>query len=347
MSERTGKVQTVLGLIEPSELGTTLMHEHIVGDFTPPDRRPEPTPPIRMEDRWQMDYEWVVAPGNVNLTARDVALREMQLLVEEGGRSVVEVTTPGLYLDVEGLKMIAEKTGLHIVCSTGRYTQQFMSLADYGKTADELAKKFIREIEVGHRDTGVKAGIIGEIGCSWPWTDAEKRSVQAGVITQKHTGAPLTIHPGRNADAPFDIIKLVKAEGADLTRTIMCHIERRLFSVDECLKLADYGCVLEFDVFGSEQSRHSQNVDAGGVDLIMASDGNRIMAIRGLIDAGFIDQVVISHDIAQRTRQRAGGGHGYGHIYRNILPMMRRHGFSQDELDAIMVRNPARLLAFV
>ena len=83
MSERTGKVQTVLGLTDPSELGTTLMHEHIVGDFTPPERRPEPTPPIRMEDRWQADYEWVVAPGNVNLTARDVALREMELLVEE------------------------------------------------------------------------------------------------------------------------------------------------------------------------------------------------------------------------------------------------------------------------
>src|SRR4051812_11887601 len=68
VSERTGKVQTVRGLIEAKHLGATLMHEHLLGDYTPPNRRPEPALPITMQNRWQMDYEWVIAKGNVNLT---------------------------------------------------------------------------------------------------------------------------------------------------------------------------------------------------------------------------------------------------------------------------------------
>ena len=347
MSERSGRVMTVFGLVDPEDLGPTLMHEHLVGDYTPPNRRPEPALPITMQNRWQMDYEWVVAPGNVNLTNRQVALLEMQRLVADGGRTLVDVSTPGLVTDPEGLREVSQGAGIHIVRSTGRYTQQFMSQDDIGRSVDDLAREFIGEIETGYRETGIKAGIIGEIGCSWPWTEAEKRSVEAGVIAQKHTGATLSIHPGRNVEGPFEIIRAVQAAGADMGRTIMDHIERRLYKIEDILRLADFGCVLEFDVFGSEQSRHSQNIDAGGRDVDLASDGVRITAIRALMDAGHLDRVVISHDIAQRTRQVEGGGHGYGHIFRNILPMMRRRGFSEDEIEALMVRNPARLLTFV
>ena len=347
MSERAGKVQTVRGLIDPQDLGPTLMHEHLLGDYTPPNRRPEPAEPITMQNRWQMDYEWVTAKGNVNLLNQEVALLEMQRLYAEGGRTLVDVTTPGLVTIPVGLREISERTGLHIVRSTGRYTQQFMSERDLYREIDDLVTEFVGEIESGYRDTGIKAGIIGEIGCSWPWTEAERRSVRAGVIAQQQTGATLSIHPGRNPAAPFEIIEMCKEAGADMSRTIMDHIERRLFRIDDILRLADYGCVLEFDVFGSEQSRHSQNVDAGGDDVDLASDGVRVTAIRALIENGHLDQIAISHDIAQRTRQVEGGGHGYGHIFRNILPMMRRRRFTEDEIDALMVRNPARLLSFV
>ena len=57
--------------------------------------------------------------------------------------------------------------------------------------------------------------------------------------------------------------------------------------------------------------------------------------------------MLISHDICGLTRLIKFGGHGYGHIFRNILPMMRRRGFTQAEIDAILVDNPRRLLAFV
>src|SRR4051812_25759597 len=138
MSERTEKVQTVRGLIDSQELGATLMHEHLLGDYTPPNRRPEPALPITMQNRWQMDYEWVNAKGNVNLTNFDVALLEMQRLVADGGRTLVDVTTPGLVSDPVGLREISERAGLNIVRSTGRYTQQFMSETDIERSIDDL-----------------------------------------------------------------------------------------------------------------------------------------------------------------------------------------------------------------
>ncbi len=83
-----------------------------------------------------------------------------------------------------------------------------------------------------------------------------------------------------------------------------------------------------------------------GVDLDLSSDGVRVSAIRALIDAGHLEQVVIAHDICQRTRQMEFGGHGYGHIYRNIVPMMGRRGITEEQIDRILVQNPARLLSF-
>ena len=104
-------------------------------------------------------------------------------------------------------------------------------------------------------DTTVKAGIIGEIGCSCPWQESERRSIAAAVIAQRETGAALTIHPGRgDPGSSFRDRGVHRARGADLSRTIMDHNERRLQDVDAVLRLADTGVVLEFDMFGQETS---------------------------------------------------------------------------------------------
>ena len=346
MEELAGKVQTVRGLIEPLQLGRTLMHEHVVCDLTPTARRPEEPAEITLENVWELNYHWVDAPGIRVLLDRDVAVREMQRMVKDGGRSVVDVSTHPMVLDPVGLREVSERTGVHIVRGCGRYLDEFMGPDDRQRGVDELVADIVTDIRHGADDengrgTGICAGIIGEIGCSWPWTDAERRSLQAAVIAQQETGAALTIHPGRDVEAPFEIAAFLQQAGADFSRTIMDHIDRRLFETDDILRLADTGCVLEFDVFGWETSFFVQ-----GVDLDLSSDGVRVSAIRALIDAGHLDRIVIAHDICQRTRQMEFGGHGYGHIYRNIIPMMHRRGFTDQQIDRILVDNPARLLAF-
>ncbi|MDP6787479.1 MAG: hypothetical protein QF830_07715 [Rhodospirillales bacterium] len=340
MSELRGKVQTVRGLIEPKELGPTLMHEHVVCDFTLPAQRAaaDEAAEITLETVWEINYHWVDAPGNRRLLDRDVAVREMTRMVEAGGRSVVEVSTRPMILDPEGLRLVSERSGAHLVRGCGRYLEEFMDADEMERGVDDLAAEIVADVTEG---SAPRAGIIGEIGCSWPWTEAERRSMQAAVIAQQETGAALTIHPGRHPDAPFEIMAFVKSAGADISRTVMDHTERRLFDIADILRLADTGCVVEFDLFGMETSHFAQARD---VDL--SGDGARLTAIRALIDAGHGDRVVISHDICQRTRQVEFGGHGYGHIYRNIVPMMRRRDFGEDEIDAILVDTPARLLTF-
>lgn len=341
MSYLTGMVQTVRGLIDPSELGPTLMHEHVVCDFTPTARRPEEPAEITLENVWEMNYNWFEAPGNRWLLDREVAVREMDRMVKDGGRSVVEVSTHPMVLDPEGLLEVSQRTDVHIVRGCGRYLDEFMNPADLERSVDDLAADIVTDIREGAGEVGVRAGIIGEIGCSWPWTEAEKRSMQAAVIAQQETGAALSIHPGRDAQAPFEIATFLASAGVDFSRTIMDHIDRRLFETESILHLAETGCVLEFDVFGWETSFFVH-----GVDLDLSSDGVRVSAIRALIDAGHLEQVVIAHDICQRTRQMEFGGHGYGHIYRNIVPMMGRRGITEEQIDRILVQNPARLLSF-
>ncbi len=341
MSYLTGMVQTVRGLIDPSELGPTLMHEHVVCDFTPTARRPEEPAEITLENVWEMNYNWFEAPGNRWLLDREVAVREMDRMVKDGGRSVVEVSTHPMVLDPEGLLEVSQRTDVHIVRGCGRYLDEFMNPADLERSVDDLAADIVTDIREGAGEVGVRAGIIGEIGCSWPWTEAEKRSMQAAVIAQQETGAALSIHPGRDAQAPFEIATFLASAGVDFSRTIMDHIDRRLFETESILRLAETGCVLEFDVFGWETSFFVH-----GVDLDLSSDGVRVSAIRALIDAGHLEQVVIAHDICQRTRQMEFGGHGYGHIYRNIVPMMGRRGITEEQIDRILVQNPARLLSF-
>ena len=73
----------------------------------------------------------------------------------------------------------------------------------------------------------------------------------------------------------------------------------------------------------------------------------RLAYIRALFDSGFGGQVVVSHDICTKTRMVTYGGHGYGHILRNVVPLMRQKGFAENEIDQILVGTPRRLLTFV
>ena len=196
-------------------------------------------------------------------------------------------------------------------------------------------------MQVGAWGTEVRAGMIGEIGCQSPWTDLEKRVMTAALIAQKETGASINVHPGRHEDQPQEVADFVVANGGDPTRIVISHIDRTVFDVERLLKLADTGVTIEFDLFGQEASYY------GLSDIDMPNDATRLKLIRALIERGHLERVVISHDICYRTRLTAFGGHGYGHIFRNVVPMMRKRGYADAEIDAILVGNPRRLLTFV
>lgn len=339
----SGMAQTVLGPVDANKLGKTLLHEHVLCDIRPPDWRSRETAgrQIEISDHWPINYGEIEAPGNLQLDEEDVAIAELLLMKAEGGQTVVDLSCGGLNPNPDGLKRISEATGVHIVMGCGYYVDDYQDRANIGRSADSFAEEMLTQLFKGAWGSDIRAGIIGEIGCQAPWTDLEKCVMDGAAIAMKESGAALSIHPGRHPDQPQEIADFLLERDVDTNRVVISHIDRTIFDDDRLFRLADTGCVIEFDLFGMETSYYKWNED---VD--MPNDAQRLRDVRRLIDRGHLDQVAISQDICYRTRLRTFGGHGYGHIFRNVVPIMRRRGFSETEIDQMLVQTPRRILTF-
>lgn len=344
-SFENGYVQTVTGPVAPEDLGPTLMHEHLLINLAPPAMRAEARASGRDRDKveicdcFKLNWGQKIVYSNYVLEEDEVMLGELADMAAAGGRTLVELTVGGLNPDPRGLVRLSEKSGVHIVMGCGHYVEEYQDAANFGRSAEQFADEMTEHLTIGAWGTGIKAGIIGEIGCQWPWTDLEKRVMHGALLAQQETGAAVNAHPGRSAEQPFELASFVKAFGADPGRFIISHLDRTFSDDDAFLRLADTGCVVELDLFGYETTNY-----LGNPAFDMPNDGIRLRTIRKLIDRGHLDRIAISHDICMRARLCRFGGHGYQHIFANVVPLMLRRGFDQEEIDAIVVRNPARLL---
>jgi phosphotriesterase-related protein len=335
-----GSAQTVLGPVAPEALGPTLMHEHLLVDIRPPSKRaPEHQgPEIRLDTTWAINYGTLPAARNYLIDDVEIVTAEVRRMLEAGGRTIVELSSGGLEPQPEALVKVAQATGAHIVMGCGHYVDEYQAPANRERSVDDFARDMITAAFDGAWGTGVRAGIIGEIGCQAPWTALEQRVMRGAILAQQATGLAINVHPGRHPDQPQEVADFIRKHGGTIERTIISHIDRTIFDTDRLLRLADTGCVVEFDLFGQESSYYRL------ADIDMPNDAVRLRAIRTLIDHGHGDRVVISHDICYQTRLVALGGHGYGHIFAHVLPMMRRRGFAEKEINAIVVETPRRLL---
>ena len=194
----------------------------------------------------------------------------------------------------------------------------------------------ISEITDGVDDTTIKPGIIGEVGTSWPLTDVEKRSVQAAAEAQSQTQTPVMIHPGANLSAPFAVLRLFQEAGGDVKRNVMAHLDSRIPRNDLLVELADTGVFLEYDFFGSEISYMSPYM----------SDAQRIAKIQHLIAEGFVDKILISHDIHACHNLTKFGGAGFSHILDYAVPKMLQKGIAQCDITKLLVSNPKAWLTY-
>ena len=205
---------------------------------------------------------------------------------------------------------------------------------------DDIVEEIIGDLSEGVDETGIRAGLIGEIGCSWPLTENERKVLRAAGRAQAVTGAPLLIHPGRDETAPLEIVEVLEGVGTDLTHTIVGHLDRTVFEKSTLRSLAESGVYLEWDLFGREQHYYWANP---AID--MPHDGQRIADIAWTIKQGYGDRVVVAHDICTKDRLLKYGGHGYFYFLSRIVPRMRFRGFTESEINAILVDNPANALS--
>jgi phosphotriesterase-related protein len=342
-SQLKGRAQTVLGLIDPALLGSTLMHEHIICDITPPRLAATGVEGDEIDicNCWQINYGQKTSALKYKLNQADIATREVREMVAAGGRTIVDLTSGGLKPNPRSLVDIAKASGAHIVMGCGHYVNDYQDRRNDTRTIEDFAEEMIAQVTEGAWETDVRAGIIGEIGCQAPWTELERRVMRGALIAQQATGAAINVHPGRHEDQPQEVADFFLKQGAPMDRMVMSHIDRTIFDETRLLRLADTGCVIEFDLFGMEQSYYTHS------DIDMPNDAVRLRLMRALIARGHLERIVISHDICYRTRLTRYGGHGYQHIFANVIPMMRRRGYSDAEIDTVMVRTPRRLLTFV
>jgi phosphotriesterase-related protein len=339
-------VNTVLGPVDPDSLGVVLPHEHVLVDlrkrFVPPTESAEQTlssSPVDLTTLSWVRFNQERSLDNLHLSDVDTATTELLAFQLRGGGAVVDLTPGHAGRDVGGLIRVSRATGLHIVMGTGLYLAPFHEPEVRASSPERLAQRMVEEIRNGVGSGGVRAGIIGEMGCSWPLEDTERNALVAAAIAQQETGAAISVHPGRDPAAPPEILDVLFSAGAVADRIVICHVDRTLHSAQDVVDLARRGIFVEVDLFGQE----SWHTRYGPVPL--PSDLERLRTIAALFDHGFGEQVLVSQDIALKHHLQRYGGHGYGHLVQRVAPRLAEAGVTGQMMEQVMQRNPRRLLA--
>lgn len=346
-----GKVQTVCGVVDPDVLGKTLTHEHLFMQFdvayTPAREHEKQLEQCEfsMENLGWIRQNPYSHKSNIKFndpsTTAAIA-NEMATYKKFGGGTIVENSTKGLNRNVNFMRELSKNHGVHIIAGTGYYVNAAQDKQTLKESVEEMADFMAKELTVGSEECAdIKCGIIGEIGCSWPLYDFERRVIKATGETQSATGCPVMFHPGRHHEAPEEILRLYSEAGGSVSKMVIGHLDRTIHELDALLEFASLGSFCEYDLFGIETSHYALNP---AVD--MPSDAQRIARIRHLIDNGFGEKILLAHDIHTKHRLVAFGGHGFTHIFNNVVPKMLDRGITQDAIDRMLIHNPKNWLAF-
>lgn len=307
------QVRTVLGDIDPTELGATYLHEHLIIDH-----------PL-VEDRFP----------HIHLPSAEDAIGEVRRCRAAGVGAMVDAMPCASGRNVLKLAEVSRATGVHVVAATGLHTAKYYAAAPWATALSPaaLADLFTADIEEGIdrfdytgpvvERTPHRAGIIKVATTGESPNDAERRLFEAAAIAHHRTGAPVLTHceEGRGALAQ---VELLSGLGVEPTRVVMSH-------TDKVRDLGYHRDLLETGVNVEYDQVLRQTEDTWTLDMIetMAAEGR-------------LSQIMAGTDGARRTLwTELGGSPGLAHLIEAL----------QSRLDpkacrAVLVDNPARLLAF-
>jgi phosphotriesterase-related protein len=335
-------VMTVKGEISSKDLGITDIHEHILSDFSR-NHEPQPDPEgtgladqeLGIDNLGIVTQNPMAIRDNLVLNDEDVAARELAEFKKAGGKTIVDPTTAELGRNPIALRNISRQLDIHIVTCTGHYIQAYHDASTHTMSEQGLTDRMLEEVTVGIGDTGVRAGIIGELGTSDRIYPDEEKVLRAAAAVYRRTGTPIMVHTdpqSRNAPQAIDILR--KA-GANPAKISICHLDSNFFEEEYYEAILSAGANIEFDTFGEHFCLHP---NYGPSDL------DRIKALRRLIDAGFADRIMLGNDICLKCRLHRYGGWGYDHLLKNVVPAMKRLGLGDDSLKVMLEENPRRFL---
>lgn len=296
---------TVTGPVKGDDLGIVLPHEHVFIDLV-------------------REYR-----GNGLLNDEHLARLELGALRVAGGTTLVDLTLDEIGRDPAALRRVSEATGVSIVMGCGHYRDPYLDRDWFDRNgADAIADELVRDITEGVRGTGVRAGIIGEIGADRRYISAaEERSFRAAARAHRRTGLTISTHAAR-WPVGLDQLTLLTREGVDPRRVIIGHTDS--VPIPEYhLALARQGCYVSLDGIGTGSPYDTDRAVEYVLDLVRA---------------GFGAQVLLSHDVCLRDHLRATGGCGYAYLLTNFLPLLTAAGLDDEQVRGFVTDNPRAAL---
>ena len=346
-STRNG-IQTVLGTISRDELGLVAPHEHFFIDTTFEALLPE------NDEQRELFYS-AVNIGNIDVLRRNpflvrdnmvldnfaVAAKEVKRFKKAGGSTVVDLTSIGIKRDLTKIRKLSEETGVNIIAGCGFYTEQTVPGYYRNMTAHGIADLLIREITEGDPESGVKPGVIGEIGTSRCIEPFEETSLRASAYASIETGLPIYVHTYPWTKASLKAVDILLGEGVAPSKICVCHLDVS-FDYDCLCSIFDKGVYAMFDNFGKEYYFTAQDsVFAGGP---FETDIDRVRMIKRIILEKRTDRLLLATDVCLKSLLHSYGGWGYDHIFSNVIPMMENEGIERDDIERIIKINPTRFL---
>jgi phosphotriesterase-related protein len=315
-------IPTAAGDIDSSELGRTLVHEHVfvLGE--------------EYRNNYQDDWD--------EKAKIDEAVADLNHLKSLGIDSIFDPTVLGLGRYIPRIQAIAAQTPLNIVVATGLYTfndvpHQFHYTGP-GLLFDQpepLTELFVKDLTQGIADTGVRAAFlkcaIDEPGL----TPGVERVLRAVAQASVQTGAPITVHTHAASESGLVAQKVFADEGVDLAKLIIGH-SGDSSDLNYLTGLADAGSYLGMDRFGLDP---------------FLPFAERVKTVVELVRRGYAERVVISQDAScfidffdPAAKRALVPNWNYHHISDDVLPALRDAGVTEDEIDTILVKNPRRYL---
>lgn len=339
-------INTVNGPVAPDELSVTLIHEHVLIDLTCWWQEPESASRRALSEapvdisilRFLLRDPQNVTKDNLRLQDVTVAAEEVSAFKLAGGSTIVEVSSRSLARDPLGLRQVSLDSGVNVVMGCGYYCEPSHPRSLAERSQDDIAAELIADITQGVQPSGIKAGIIGEIGTSATMTPTEEKVLRAAATASKETGVSIVIHVDTRGNEARRIAEILDSEGARLDRAVLSH-QDVVIDIEAQVELAHAGAYIAYDTFGQDSYIESW---VGGQQF--PTDTQRICALQELITAGCIERLLVSQDVCMKTQLHRYGRWGYDHILVNVLPMMRKAGLTEEQIQTILVENPRRVL---